>query len=75
MISNLEKLSSALRTTTEPKEDDAQELAERIKSPEVQAELDRSGEVRVQDRSGNTFVVKRRVAAAPSTSSSSGWRT
>jgi hypothetical protein len=62
MISNLEKLSSTLRTTTsDPKKDVAQELAERIKTdPEVQAELNRSGSARVTDSSGRTFVVKRR---------------
>ena len=73
MISNLENLSSALRTTGEPKKDDAQELAERIKSdPQVQAELNLNGHARVTDSSGKTFVVRRRVAAAasPSTASS-----
>ena len=76
MISNLEKLSSALRTTGEPEKDEAQELADRIKSdPEVQAELNRSGRARVTDSSGRAFVVRRRVAAAStSASTATAWR-
>ena len=65
MISSLDNLSSALRTVTDPEEDDALFLAEKIKSdPQIQADLDRTGLARVQDRLGRTFVVKKRKTAA-----------
>jgi hypothetical protein len=65
MISNLEKLSSALRTVGKPENEDAVRLAERIKSdPQIQDELNRTGEANVQDDAGRNFVVRRKAVGA-----------
>lgn len=65
MISSLEKLSSALRNTDELSTDDAQRLAETIKSDaRVQEELERTGHAKVTDSLGRTFVVRKTAAAA-----------
>jgi hypothetical protein len=65
MVSNLEKLSSALRTVGNPEKDEAQRLVEKIKSdPQIQDELRRSGLAHVRDDAGRGFVVKRKVAEA-----------
>jgi hypothetical protein len=59
MISNLEKLSSALKTQGSP--ENARRLAEKIKSdPVVQEELVRTGRARVRDSAGRSFVVRRK---------------
>jgi hypothetical protein len=69
MISDLEKLSSALRGTRDAEKDDAQKLATKIKSdPQVQRDLDRDGCARVTDDEGRTFVVRRKNAAAATVS-------
>ena len=65
MISDLEKLSSALRTTGNPENDEAQRLAEKIKSdPGIQDELARNGLAHIQDDAGRNFVVTRKAARA-----------
>jgi hypothetical protein len=65
MISNLEKLSSALRTLDTPGRSEARRLVEKIKSdPRIQAELARSGQAHVEDDAGRSFVVRRRAVAA-----------
>jgi hypothetical protein len=66
MISNLEKLSSALRTVGNPEnDDDAVRLAERIKSdPRIQDELRTTGQANVRDDAGRNFVVRRKAAGA-----------
>lgn len=70
MISSLEKLSSALRNTDELSTDDAQRLAETIKSDaRVQEELERTGHAKVTDSSGRTFVVRKTAAAAAAAAS------
>jgi hypothetical protein len=68
MVSNLEELSSSLRTVADSDNDEAQRLANKIKSdPRVQDELTRNGVAHVQDDAGKTFVVKRKAAAAAMT--------
>ena len=65
MVSNLEKLSSALRTVGNLEKDEAQRLVEKIKSdPQIQDELRRSGLAHVRDDAGRSFVVRRKVAEA-----------
>lgn len=65
MISNLEKLSSALRTLDNPGNKEARSLVEKIKSdPRIKDELARTGEARVRDDTGRSFVVRRRAAGA-----------
>jgi hypothetical protein len=65
MISNLDKLSSALRTVGNPENDEARRLAEKIKSdPQIQDELTRTGLARVRDEAGRSFVVRRKVTEA-----------
>ena len=67
MISNLEKLSSALRTVVNPGNDEAQRLADKIKSdPQIQDELTRTGLAHVQDDAGRCFVVRRRAVEGAS---------
>jgi len=57
MISNLETLSSALRTTGGAEKDEARRLVEKIKSdPQVQHELAKTGLARVRDDAGRSFV-------------------
>lgn len=69
MVSNLEGLSSSLRTVADSRNDEAQRLANKIKSdPRVQDELTRNGVAHVQDDAGKTFVVRRKVAGAAMTS-------
>lgn len=66
MISNLEKLSSALRTTGNPENIEAQRLVEKIRTdPQIQEELKNTGLAHVQDDAGRCFVVKRKAAEAP----------
>jgi ribosomal protein S6 len=70
MISNLEKLSSTLRSTGAPQNDEASRLAAKIKSdPQVQEELRKNGRARVTDSTGRTFVVKRTAQATAAASS------
>jgi hypothetical protein len=65
MISNLEKLSSALRTMGNRQNDEARRLAEKIKSdPQIQADLAAGGLARVRDEAGRSFVVRRKAASA-----------
>jgi hypothetical protein len=65
MISNLEKLSSALRTVGNLENAEAARLAERIKSdPRIQDELTRTGQANVRDDAGRNFVVRRKAAGA-----------
>jgi hypothetical protein len=65
MISNLEKLSSTLRTLDNPGNSEARRLVEKIKSdPRIQDELAKNGQARVQDDAGRSFVVRRRAAGA-----------
>jgi hypothetical protein len=57
MISNLEKLSTALRTVGSP---EARRLVEKIKSdPQIQDELAKTGSARVRDDAGRSFVVRK----------------
>jgi hypothetical protein len=61
MISNLEKLSSALRTLRSPESDQARRLVEKIKSdPVIQQDLERTGQARIRDSAGRSFVVRRK---------------
>ena len=67
MVSNLEKLSSALRTQVNPEKDEARSLVEMIKSdPRIQAELESTGEACVSDNAGRSFVVRRKATGAVS---------
>jgi hypothetical protein len=72
MISDLEKLSTGLTKGTDRRPDEAQRLADKIKSdPEIQRELARDGKATVTDNAGRTFVVRRKVAAASGSSATS----
>jgi hypothetical protein len=69
MISDLEKLVSALRGAPDTEEDDAHRLANKIKSdPQIQRDLEENGCARVTDDEGRTFVVKRKNVAAAAVS-------
>jgi len=69
MISDLEKLSTGLTKGTDRRPDEAQRLADKIKSdPEIQSELARDGRAQVTDDAGRTFVVRRKVAATSGSS-------
>jgi hypothetical protein len=73
MISDLEKLSTGLTKGTDRQPDEAQRLADRIKSdPEIQRELTRNGRAQITNDAGRTFVIRRKVAAASSGSSTTG---
>lgn len=68
MVSNLEKLSSALQTANNPAKDEARRLVEKIKSdPQIQQELASNGLARVHDDAGRGFVVRRRVPEVATT--------
>lgn len=65
MISDLEKLSTGLTKGADQRPDEAQRLADKIKSdPQIQSDLARDGKAQVTDDAGRTFVVRRKVAAA-----------
>lgn len=75
MISNLEKLSSALRTQNNPENDEARFLVEMIKSdPRIQDELAKTGQAHVRDDAGRSFVVRRKAVVAASAASVCGKR-
>ncbi len=62
MVSNLEKLSSALRTLGKPVDNEASRLAHKIKSdPQIQEELAKTGQASVRDDSGRSFLVRKKV--------------
>ena len=66
MVSDLEKLTTALRNLPDKESsDDPQKLANKILSdPEIQRQLEANGYARVQDEAGRVFVVRRTNAAA-----------
>jgi hypothetical protein len=69
MISDLEKLSTGLTKGADRRPDEAQRLADRIKSdPKIQRELARDGQAQITNDAGRTFVIRRKVAAASGSS-------